>query len=117
MIRNRLWPLVIALTVIGLAAGCTTKRSTAQQASDSAITADVKTKLASGVEPATLTKVEVNTRDGVVTLAGTVNTAEAKANAEEIARQVAGVRAVNNRLEVQPMRGALSPPPGEGPTP
>jgi hyperosmotically inducible protein len=46
--------------------------------------------------------VSVDTRDGRVTLFGTVPSAEAKAAAEEDARAIAGVRSVENALEIVP---------------
>jgi len=48
--------------------------------------------------------VNVDTRDGAVTLFGIVATREAKAEAERIAAGVAGVRRVDNALEVVPAR-------------
>lgn len=69
--------------------------------SDSWVTA--KTKLAliadsrtSGFETA------VDTREGMVTLSGKVDTNEAKTAAEEVARKVEGVKNVNNQLQVVP---------------
>ncbi len=42
--------------------------------------------------------ISVETSDGNVTLTGAVDTPEQKARAEEIAKSVYGVRAVNNLL-------------------
>jgi hyperosmotically inducible protein len=47
------------------------------------------------------TRVDVDTERGVVNLSGVVQTAEQKARAAEIARQVNGVKRVNNNLQVQ----------------
>jgi hypothetical protein len=46
--------------------------------------------------------VTVDVDDGVVKLKGTVNSAQKKAQAEEIARKVDGVKSVVNNLEVKP---------------
>jgi osmotically-inducible protein OsmY len=45
--------------------------------------------------------IDVTTNDGVVTLRGTVPTAEARAQAATLAQQVDGVRSVDNQLEVR----------------
>lgn len=49
-------------------------------------------------------RINVDTENGVVTLAGTVTSREAKRTAELNAQQVAGVKQVVNRLEVEPVR-------------
>jgi len=46
-------------------------------------------------------KVEVETKDGVVTLAGTVETERAKAKAKKVTRKVSGVKSVVNKLRVE----------------
>jgi hyperosmotically inducible periplasmic protein len=43
-------------------------------------------------------RIDVDTRDGVVTLSGSVPTAAAKARASEIAQNVKNVKSVNNQL-------------------
>jgi len=43
-------------------------------------------------------RIDVDTRDGVVTLSGSVPTAAAKARASEIAKNVKDVKSVNNQL-------------------
>lgn len=66
---------------------------------DAEITAAVKAEFAAAPEINPFT-VEVDTRDGVVTLSGRVAAAEDRVEAERIARSVAGVRRVVNLLEV-----------------
>jgi hypothetical protein len=68
--------------------------------SDASITAAVKTRLA-GASPATLLKVDVDTKQGIVQLNGTVDTDKTRQRATELARQVEGVRRVVNNLKVQ----------------
>jgi hyperosmotically inducible protein len=68
---------------------------------DAWITTATKTRLlADGRVPAL--DVNVDTRDGVVTLFGIVPDDEAKKAAEEDARQASGVKSVDNDLEVVP---------------
>jgi hyperosmotically inducible periplasmic protein len=45
-------------------------------------------------------RIDVDTKDGVVTLMGTAPSASAKARAAEIAREIRDVRSVNNQLAV-----------------
>jgi sporulation protein YlmC with PRC-barrel domain len=73
--------------------------STREARSDSMITVEVKTKLARE-KLGTLTKVDVDTKDGVVHLTGTVDSDQMKARASALARQVKGVRDVKNDLRV-----------------
>jgi osmotically-inducible protein OsmY len=67
---------------------------------DGAITAEVKTKLATE-KVSTLMKVDVDTRQGVVHLTGTVDDERMRERASEIARRVDGVRDVRNDLKVK----------------
>jgi len=68
--------------------------------SDASITAAVKTKLAAE-KLATLTKIDVDTRNGAVTLTGNVESEGMRRRAAEIASGVNGVREVVNNLKVQ----------------
>jgi len=67
---------------------------------DTLITATVKTELAKDVRLGTLTGIEVNTTQGVVTLAGKVHSSEEKALVEQNVRSVQGVVKVNNELQI-----------------
>ena len=86
--------------LVGLAA-CKTTSSPHRQVDDAAIKASVKAKLAADVRLSTLTNVEVNSTDGVVTLAGKVHNAEERRMAGEVARSVDGVVRVDNNLQVE----------------
>ena len=103
-LRITICPLVIAvatLTSIALfAQGCNTTQSPNRQITDLRITTQVKTKLASDVRPSSLANVDVNTTNGVVTLAGQVENAEVKRSAETVTASVPGVIRVNNNLQV-----------------
>jgi len=63
------------------------------------ITSETKAKLVADVAVSAM-DVNVDTRDGVVTLFGTVESMEAKAAAEQDARSVGGVRDVRNEIIV-----------------
>lgn len=66
---------------------------------DAGLTAKVKTRLASD-ERVSAFDVDVDAREGVVTLEGSVGEEEAKSAAEEIARATDGVSDVVNRITV-----------------
>ena len=90
------------LAVVMLLAACqsTTGRTLGENIDDSGITTTVKAKLAAE-KIATLTRIDVDTNQGVVALNGTVQSESMKVRAEQIARQVKGVRDVINNLRVQ----------------
>lgn len=67
---------------------------------DSTITATVKAKLVAD-KAANLTRVDVDTTKQVVSLNGIVESADQKARAEQLAKQVDGVRKVDNNLQIQ----------------
>lgn len=67
---------------------------------DAGITAKVKTGLAADKD-LSAGKIEVDTREGVVTLKGDVANAAAKSRATEIARNVKNVKSVINDLTVK----------------
>lgn len=67
---------------------------------DASITSAVKTKLLGDPKVAGL-KIDVDTKDNVVTLTGTVKTAAEKAEAIRLAKNTTGVKSVVDRLIVQ----------------
>ena len=67
---------------------------------DSVITAKVKTALATDPVVAAH-QVNVETREGVVQLAGFVDSSDQKSKASELTRRVSGVKQVDNQLEVK----------------
>src|SRR5262249_9213953 len=101
-LRHRSGLALALLGVMVLLGACqsTTGRTLGQNIDDSSITASVKAKLAAE-KIATLTRIDVDTNQGVVALNGTVQTTEMRTRAEEIARRVKGVRDVINNLRVQ----------------
>lgn len=64
---------------------------------DTGITAKIKQRLASD-ERVKASEISVETNNGVVTLSGSVPSAEAKATAEELARNVPEVQGIDNQI-------------------
>jgi hyperosmotically inducible periplasmic protein len=85
----------IAVCLIALLGAC--KRGP----DDATLTANVKSQLAAQ-SPALASMVNVETKDGVVTLTGTVDNDSAKSQAEQAAKSVASVKSVVNNLTVKP---------------
>lgn len=75
---------------------------------DAAITARVKAALIADPDLSAL-KIEVDSEHGVVTLRGSVESAEAGTHAEALARGTEGVVSVDNQLVVTPGGGADMP--------
>lgn len=95
--------ILLALAAPSLAVfagGCNTVQAPNQQVKDAQITTQVKAKLASDVRPSSLANIDVNTTNGVVTLAGAVESSEVKSKAEAVTTSVPGVERVNNNLQV-----------------
>jgi len=68
---------------------------------DTALTTAVKAALAAD-SPATAAAINVETKEGVVTLTGAVDSDAVKSKAEQLARGVEGVKSVTNNLTVKP---------------
>jgi osmotically-inducible protein OsmY len=60
------------------------------------------------VNATTLTNIDVNTTNGVVTLSGQVESAEIKSKADAIASSMPGVVRVNNNLQVNSAAGSVT---------
>jgi osmotically-inducible protein OsmY len=91
---------VTSIAVFG--EGCNTEQSPNRQISDAQITTQVKTKLASDVRASSVANIQVNTTNGIVTLAGQVESPDVKHSAETVTASVPGVVRVNNNLQVGP---------------
>lgn len=96
----RMFALVLAAALAGCSATAQ-DRSTGEVVDDAALTAKVKASL---VEEDNVNAMAVNvtTNRGVVQLSGFVETEEARRRAENAARDVEGVRSVQNDLRIQP---------------
>ena len=92
----------IAMALLLSTTGCTamTGETAGQYVDDSTITAAVNAKLVAD-KAANLTRVDVETTKQVVALNGIVESTDQKARAEQLAKQVNGVRKVDNNLQIQ----------------
>jgi hypothetical protein len=98
--------LAVMLVSLLLASGCSLAgRTFGRYVDDKALTAAVKLKLVAQ-QPATMTRMKVDTYEGVVYLSGTAQSEEQKSYAEIAARRVEGVLQVVNDLSV---RGGAAP--------
>jgi len=68
---------------------------------NAALTGKVKSALAADVGMRTVTGIDVDSEDGVVTLKGKVTSADHKKRAEAVAKKVDGVKKVKNQLKVE----------------
>lgn len=83
------------------ATGSQASTTLGEKMDDVTITATVSTGLAKDPDLSAI-KINVDTKDGAVTLNGPAPSAAAKDKATEIAKQVKGVTSVNNQLVVKP---------------
>lgn len=97
--RSWVW---MAVLLIGLAgcAGTQTRESTGEYIDDAAITTKVKSALIADKEVSAF-PVSVETVKGVVHLTGTADTRTEADKAATIARGVAGVKSVVNKIQVK----------------
>ncbi len=93
--------IAAAVALVAFVGACRTTSSPGRQVDDVAIKSAVKAKLAADVRLSTLTNIEVNSTNGVVTLAGQVRDESDRIAAEQVARSVDGVVRVNNDLQVK----------------
>ena len=101
--QNRFTPLIAALMLAMTVAACDAmsgRETPGEYVDDTVITSQV---IAGIVNDPSLTKsqVSVETLDNVVQLSGFVDSSQVAAKVGDIARNVAGVRAVRNNLVVQ----------------
>ena len=93
--------MIVTLVVLFFMTSCQamTGQTVGESMDDSMITSSVKTQLASD-KLVTLTRVEVETNNGIVYLTGQVQTAEQRSHIGSLASQVKGVKRVVNNLQV-----------------
>ena len=93
--------LALLSAVLFVMNGCQamTGETAGQNIDDGVLTSSVKTSLA-GERVNTLSRVGVETNNGIVVLTGEVETAAEKSRAGTVASQVKGVRLVINNLQV-----------------
>jgi hyperosmotically inducible protein len=99
MIKNGLWS-VAALVLAVVAVACqTTGKRVGEAVQDARISTAVQARLTnSGVRD--FGRVDVDTEHGVVSLSGVVESADRKARAAELAREIDGVKRVANHLQI-----------------
>lgn len=94
--------IALAVTCLSVVAcQSTTGKTAGQTIDDATITASVQSKLSSD-RLSNFSRIDVDTERGVVTLNGVVKSADQKVRVADMAREVKGVRSVNNNLQVQP---------------
>lgn len=98
---NRVTGMIVGMAMLGVI-GCQsmTGRTAGEHVSDASITTAVQSKLTAD-RVSNFTRVDVDTDRGIVNLSGVVASADQKARAAELARQVNGVKRVNNNLQVE----------------
>ena len=121
---GRALALVVALSLAAAAPAAAAGRTIGQIIDDAAIVAEVKAKLTAD-KLSNLTKIDVKSEAGVVTLGGSVDTADRRERAVQIASSVTGVKTVLNNIEVTasgstasaPSTGSTSSTPATPPVP
>ena len=99
---HRMLAFIAGATLVAALAGCAGAGvKTGQYIDDSAITTKVKTALLNA-ENLRSTDISVNTRGGTVQLSGFAHSETEKHRAEVLARDIEGVRAVSNAIQVKP---------------
>ena len=78
-----------------------TKRTTPEFTSDAALTAKVKSAIATDVGARTAAAINIETYRGVVQLTGFVATPDQASKAEAAAKKVEGVRSVKNDVRIK----------------
>ncbi len=100
----RTWAVIGMLTgVLGVTA-CRTNETPEQQVRDAKLTANVKSKLAADLGPATVTNISVNVTNDIVTLSGPVHDSTEKSKAIALAQAISDVRRVNDDLQIAAAR-------------
>jgi osmotically-inducible protein OsmY len=101
--------LLLAFVAATAVAACRGNQSLEGQARDARIKTEIKSKLATQVDAATLLSVEVNVTNGVVTLAGPVHSIQESGRIESVARTVPGVTDVKVALQVLAPEAIITP--------
>ncbi len=100
--RNFVRTFAPVVALFWLLTGCEalTGRTIGRSIDDANITTAVNAQLVRD-KASNFTRIDVDTNNGIVTLNGTVVSAEQRARAEEITRKVGGVKGVINNLQIQ----------------
>ncbi len=92
--------IVLLMAFVLAVAGCAGNKTLGERIDDAAITAKVKTRLATD-PTAKAYQIDVDTSEGVVQLNGFVDNSAGKQAAERVAKGVDGVKSVRNNLEIK----------------
>jgi hypothetical protein len=106
--RIMLGVLALAAVLGGATATLAQSRTVGQVIDDTTITAETKARLTAD-RLSNLTQIGVSTRNGIVTLTGTVDSLERQARAVQIAGAVQGVKSVVNNIQVASAPGTTPP--------
>lgn len=104
--KRNLFAATLASLVIGSVSGMAladdegVTEKAGQAIDDAAVVASVKAKLLSSPDVEGL-DVNVDAKNGVVTLSGTADTTAERSSAEKIAKGADGVKSVTNRIEIK----------------
>jgi osmotically-inducible protein OsmY len=93
--------LAAALGVAGCASSPETKRSAGEFSDDAALTAKVKTAIATDVGARAASSINVETYKGVVQLSGFVDSQDMASRAVDAAKRVSGVKTLKNDLRLK----------------
>ena len=93
--------LAAALGVAGCASSPETKRSAGEFTDDAALTAKVKTAIATDVGARAASAINVETYKGVVQLSGFVDSRDMADRAVDAAKKVSGVKTLKNDLRLK----------------
>ena len=99
MNRARCFSAILVMSLLLASCQSMTGRTAGRNVDDAALTASVNAALVSD-KPSNFTRIDVDTTNGVVALNGTVETAEQRSRAEQLAQRVDGVKRVVNNLQV-----------------
>jgi osmotically-inducible protein OsmY len=105
--RRRVLNAVLATTAAAILTACAsarqpeTKRTTGEFTNDAALTAKVKSAIATDVGARTAAAINIETYRGVVQLTGFVGSREQAASAEAAAKKVEGVKSVKNDVRIK----------------
>ncbi|WP_372521639.1 BON domain-containing protein [Sulfuricaulis sp.] len=99
MNKSWVWMAVLLISVAGCA-GTQTRDSTGEYIDDASITTKVKSVMVADTEVSAL-HISIETIKGVVHLTGSADTRHESDKAAMIARNVAGVKSVDNNIHVK----------------
>jgi osmotically-inducible protein OsmY len=99
--RTLIVALALALGACASNQPAETSRTTGEFTSDAALTAKVKSAIATDVGARTAAAINIETFRGVVQLTGFVSTPEQAQRAEQAAKKVEGVRSVKNDVRIK----------------